>query len=225
MNIKAVGHTMVDPAIELDATLLQERQLLKPRFPVWQGHCDVADRAWHPGHGPFGRRRREARVLDQCQVVVAQGTAAVIAAVEAHLRRMRARRTGFQLAHLLEADDLGPEFVRFLEIAHIEDQMVEPNRRHRFVCHLSASFPMSHYASIERLGLYGQAPVARVRSSCAFLSRRAARRWQAAQDFDISAEFCVNSADRPITAGWRSIPILRGPAWSRVPLLPLMSFR
>jgi len=84
---------------------------------------------------------------------------------------------------------------------------------------------MTHYASIERLGLYGQAPVARVRSSCAFLSRRAASRWQAAQDFDISEEICVNSAGRPITAGWRSIPILRGPAWLCVPLLPLMSFR
>src|SRR5215471_20481940 len=102
MNIKAVGHTMVDPAIELDATLLQERQLLEPRFPVWQGHGDVADRARHPGHAPFGRRRREAGVLDQCQVVVAQGAVAVIATVEAHLWRIRARRSGLQLADLLE---------------------------------------------------------------------------------------------------------------------------
>src|SRR5262249_5379496 len=167
VDVEAVGHTMVDTAIEFDAAQLQERQLPQPRFTAWQGHGDVADCARHAGHGPLGRRWWEVGVLDQREVVMAQDAVAVVAAVEAHLPRVRNGRTRLQLAHLLETDDLGPELVRFFEVAHVEDQMVEANRRHSFVCHLSASFRASGRYSIERLGLYDHAPAAPVRGRCA----------------------------------------------------------
>ena len=60
---------------------------------------------------------------------------AVIAAVEAHPRRVRPRRRGVQLANLLQADDLGPEPVRLLDVAHVEHQVIETDRCDGFICH------------------------------------------------------------------------------------------
>jgi hypothetical protein len=49
----------------------------------------------------------------------------VVAAVEAHLGWVRALRCGLQLADLLEAYDLGPKLVGFLQIANVQHQMVQ----------------------------------------------------------------------------------------------------
>src|SRR5579859_4943491 len=57
--------------------------------------------------------------------MVAHRPPAVIAAVEPHLRRVRALRCGVDFSNLPEADDFGPELVRFLHVTHIEDEMIE----------------------------------------------------------------------------------------------------
>ena len=54
--------------------------------------------------------------------------AVVVAAVEAHLRRVGPLGRGFQLADLFETEDLGPEPMGFLEVADVEDQMIEARR-------------------------------------------------------------------------------------------------
>ena len=50
--------------------------------------------------------------------------AAMITAVEAHVAAAR-------LANLLEAEHLGPEFVRLFHIAHIDDEVVDAGRGER----------------------------------------------------------------------------------------------
>jgi hypothetical protein len=59
--------------------------------------------------------------------------AVVIAAVEAHLGRVRALRRGFQLADLPEANDFGPEAMRLLDVAHIENEVIDATRRYRLI--------------------------------------------------------------------------------------------
>ena len=61
--------------------------------------------------------------------MVAHGAAAVIAAVKAHVWRVWPLRRRMNLADLPEAHDLGPEPVRFLHVAHVQDQMIEADRR------------------------------------------------------------------------------------------------
>ena len=116
---------------------------LQPRIAVWICDGDVADRARHSVHGPFGRRRRQVRVLDQGDVVVVHRTATVIAAVEAHLRWVGALRRGVDFTDLLETDGLGPEAMRFLDVAHVQDQMVQADRRGCSIGHFTVSFRLA----------------------------------------------------------------------------------
>src|SRR5215469_5446580 len=51
--------------------------------------------------------------------------------VKAHLRRQRPIRPRVQLADLFEADDLGPEFVRLVDVADVQHQVVDAGRAHR----------------------------------------------------------------------------------------------
>ena len=55
------------------------------------------------------------------------------AAVEAHLGRVGPLRGRRQLADLVEADDLGPEAVRFLDVADVQHEMVDAARCDRLV--------------------------------------------------------------------------------------------
>ena len=57
--------------------------------------------------------------------------AGAIAAVEAHFRRIGAPFGRLQFADLPEAEDFRPEAVRFLDVAHIEHQVIEADRGHR----------------------------------------------------------------------------------------------
>src|SRR5205807_9599615 len=52
-------------------------------------------------------------------------------AVKAHLRRVRAIGPLVQLADPLETDDLGPEFVRLLDVADVQHEVVDARRAHR----------------------------------------------------------------------------------------------
>ena len=55
------------------------------------------------------------------------------ARVEAHLRRVRPLLGRRQLADLLEADDLRPEAMRLLDVAHIEHEVIDATRCYRLV--------------------------------------------------------------------------------------------
>src|SRR5206468_1694306 len=72
----------------------------------------------------------QVRALDQCHGVMGQ-LAVIDRAVEAHLRRVWAIGPLVQLADLLEADDLGPESVRLLDVADIQHEVVDAGRAHR----------------------------------------------------------------------------------------------
>ncbi len=122
-DIEAVGHAVIDPAMELDPLFAQPSELFQPGFAVRHRDRDVVDRDRHVEHRPFGRRLRQIRVLDQRDVVVVH-LAAMIAAVEAHVAPAR-------LADLLEAEDFGPEFVRLFHVADIDHEMVNAGRGHR----------------------------------------------------------------------------------------------
>src|SRR5216684_4436074 len=122
-DVEAVGHAVIDPAVELDAVLAQPGELLQPGFAVRHRNRDVVDRDRQVEHRPVLGRLRQVRVLAERDVVVVH-LAAVIAAVEAH-------RTAARLADLLEAEDLGPEFVRLFDVAHVDHQMVDAARGHR----------------------------------------------------------------------------------------------
>src|SRR2546430_17631894 len=68
------------------------------------------------------------RSLGEGQVVMGHVPVRVDAAVEAHLRASPLGN-GFQLGDAPKADDLGPEPVRDLEAAHVEDHVVDGARR------------------------------------------------------------------------------------------------
>ena len=84
----------------------------------------MVDRERHAEHAPFLRRLGQAGVFHQSDVVVVV-LAGMIAAVELHVGRVRPVRAGLQLADLFQADDLGPECVRFVHVPHIQHQMIE----------------------------------------------------------------------------------------------------
>ena len=85
--------------------------------------CDLAI-----GQHPVGRRR-QVRALDQSDRVVRELTV-VDGAVETHVGRGRTVGSRAQCPDLLEADDLGPEPMRLLDIADVEDQMVDAGGAH-----------------------------------------------------------------------------------------------
>jgi len=87
----------------------------------------VVDRDRLLEHRPFRRRLRQVRVLAQRNVVVVHA-AIVVARVKAHLAVAPLR-----VRDLLEAEGLGPEFVRLLDIAHIDDEMIDAARSDRLV--------------------------------------------------------------------------------------------
>src|SRR5262249_10281585 len=128
VDVDAVRHAVVDAPVELDALGLQECELLQPRLAARHRQCDVVDRDLTVGEHPLGRRR-QVRALDQGNRMVGQ-LAVIDRAVEAHLRRQRPIRPRVQFADLLEADDLGPEFMRLVDVADIEDQVVDAGRAH-----------------------------------------------------------------------------------------------
>ena len=55
------------------------------------------------------------------------------ARIEAHLGRVRPIRGRRQLADLVEAHDLGPEAMRFLDVADVEHEMIDATRCYRLV--------------------------------------------------------------------------------------------
>ncbi len=61
--------------------------------------------------------------------------AAVIAAVEPHFRHRSHVSTRPQRADLLQADDLGPEPVRFLNVADVQHDVVHPDRGYVLLAH------------------------------------------------------------------------------------------
>ena len=78
-------------------------------------------------HAPLALRpRRRVLYLGQGQVVVADVAVLGHPAVKAHLQ---APGTGLERGHTLEADDLGPELVRELQVAHVQDEVVHSPRR------------------------------------------------------------------------------------------------
>src|SRR4051795_6233735 len=54
--------------------------------------------------------------------------AAMVAAVEAHLRHVRHFGARAQFADLLEPDNLGPESVRFFDVAHVDHDVIDADR-------------------------------------------------------------------------------------------------
>src|ERR1700744_1995629 len=74
----------------------------------------------------------------------------MIAGVKAHLRRVGPLRGGVDLAYLLEPDNLGPELVRLLDVADIENQVVQADRPRWGVWHFNASFAFDDERSIAR---------------------------------------------------------------------------
>ena len=116
---------MVDAALELDALRAQPSQLLQPRLAVRHRDRNVVDCDRLIEHRPVRRRPRQIRVLTQRDVMVVHA-AIVIAAVEAHLAVAALR-----VRNLLEAEGLGPESVRLLDVAHIDDEMVDAARSDR----------------------------------------------------------------------------------------------
>src|ERR1700730_4441253 len=129
VDVDAVGHAMVDAPVELDPTALQELELLEPGFAIGHRQRHMVDRdlavSQHPVSG-----RRQVRALDQRDGVMGQ-LRVIDRTVKPHLRGARAIGPLVQLADLLEADDLGPEFVRLLDVADIQHQVVDAGRAHR----------------------------------------------------------------------------------------------
>jgi hypothetical protein len=72
-------------------------------------------------------------ILDQGDVVMMAGAVLAYARIEAHLRRVRPVLGRRQLSDLLEAHDLRPEAMRFLDIADVEHEMVYATRCYRLV--------------------------------------------------------------------------------------------
>src|ERR1700730_6242995 len=129
VDVDAVGHAMVDAPVELDPAALQELELLEPGFAIGHRQRHMVDRDLAVGQHPVSGRR-QVRALDQRDG--GMGPLAVIdRTVKPHLRGARAIGPLVQLADLLEADDLGPEFVRLLDVANVQHQMVDARRAHR----------------------------------------------------------------------------------------------
>src|SRR3984893_1257158 len=129
VDVDAVGHAMVDAPVELDPTALQELELLEPSLAVRHRQRHMVDRDLAIGQHPVSRRR-QVRPLDQCHGVMGQ-LAVIDRTVKAHLRRVRTIWSLVQFADLLETDDLGPEFVRLVDVADIQHEMVDAGRAHR----------------------------------------------------------------------------------------------
>jgi hypothetical protein len=120
-------HAVVDAALELDPLRAQPGQLLQPRLAARHADRDVVDRDRVVEHRPFDGRLWQVGVLAQRDIVVVHA-AAVVAAIEAHLAVAALR-----ICDLLEAEGLGPEFVRLLDVAHVDDEMVDTARGDRLV--------------------------------------------------------------------------------------------
>src|SRR5207253_4299941 len=130
LDVDAVGHAVVHAAQELHALLLEELDLLEPRLAVGPGDGHVVE-AHAPGlHAPRVWGAVLRRRLGQRQVVVRDPAVRIHAAVEAHLEGPI-----LELGHLAEADDLGPELVRDLEVTHVEDEVVDAAGRDGAVTH------------------------------------------------------------------------------------------
>jgi hypothetical protein len=129
-DIQAVRHPMLHPPVERDAPALQERELAQPRLAVRQRDGDVADRRGRRGRG----RCRQARRFHQRDIMMMQ-TAAMVAAV----KRM-VPRNGAPLGRPCSSPTwakprtLGPEPVRLLDIANIDDKMIEAGWCDRSIC-------------------------------------------------------------------------------------------
>ena len=85
----------------------------------------MPDRHRHAVHG-----RRQIAILDQRDVMVLH-LAVVVATVEPHAWRVRPVRRSLALADLLEPQNLRPEPVRLVEVANVEDKMVQSDRGDR----------------------------------------------------------------------------------------------
>src|SRR6266436_2195474 len=129
VDVDAVRHAMIDPPVELDAPALQEPELLEPGLAVRHRQRHVIDRDLAVGQHPVSGRG-QVRALDQRDGVMGQ-LAVIDRTVKAHLRRVRAIGPLVQLADLLEADDLGPEFVRLVNVADVQHEVVDAGRAHR----------------------------------------------------------------------------------------------
>src|SRR4029077_13166050 len=99
-DVEAVGHAVIDAAVELDTLAAQKGELLEPGFAARHRNRDVVDRDRRLEHVPIRRWGRQVRVLAQGDVVVVH-LPAMVAAVEAHLAVAPQRHPD-----LLEAEDL-----------------------------------------------------------------------------------------------------------------------
>src|SRR3984893_3625737 len=129
VDVDAVGHAMVDAPVELDPAALQELELLEPGLAVRHGQRHMVDRDLAVGQHPVSGRR-QVRALDQRDGVMGQ-LAVIDRTVKAHLRRVRAIGSLVQFADLLEADDLGPEFVRLVDVANVQHEVIDAGGAHR----------------------------------------------------------------------------------------------
>src|ERR1700730_13422175 len=125
-DVEAVGHAVIDAAVELDTLAAQKGELLEPRLAARHRNRDMVDRNRRFEHVPIRRWGRQVRVLAESDVVVVH-LPAMVAAVKAHLAVAPQR-----YADLLEAEDLGPEAVRFLDVPNIDHQVVDARGGQRF---------------------------------------------------------------------------------------------
>jgi hypothetical protein len=91
------------------------------------GHVVQAHPAGHQAPRLGGAPTVALRDLGQGQVVMRYVTLRVEPAVEPHFRAL-ASGNGLELGDTAKADDIGPEFVRDLEVAHVEHQVVDAAR-------------------------------------------------------------------------------------------------
>jgi len=98
---------------------------------------DHLGRIWQePDEGIWEVRggRRQFRIFHQRDVMMGH-LAIVVGAVELHRARRAAVAARPDRADLLQADDLGPEPMRFGHVADIDDQMVDADGGNRFGLH------------------------------------------------------------------------------------------
>ena len=115
---------VIDAQVEFDAACLQIGELVLPRLAVGHGDRDVVERERRAEEPPLRRRRGDVRILHQRDIMMGH-LAVVRAAVEPHSGHRPHIRARPQRAHLLQTDDLGPEPMRLLDVANIEDDVID----------------------------------------------------------------------------------------------------
>jgi hypothetical protein len=86
-----------------------------------------------PEHRPVLGRLGQVAVLDQGNVVMMARAVLPDTCVKTHRGRVGPLLGRGELADLAEAHDLGPETMRFLDVADVEHEVVDTARCHRLI--------------------------------------------------------------------------------------------